>query len=71
MQQGTSNSQVDLKQDGGTFYNKFAIKKMENPDSWRLIDIQAENEAIVEEAIFTVQGILIAKELPPVLEKPK
>jgi len=44
---------------------------MENPDSWHLIDIQAENEAIVEKSIFTVQGILIAKELPPVLEKPK
>jgi hypothetical protein len=34
---------------------------MENPDSWRLIDIRAENEAVVEEAVFTVQGILIAK----------
>lgn len=71
MQQWTSNSQVDLKQDSSTFYDKFAIKKMENPDSWRLIDIQAANEAVVEEAVFTVQGILIAKELPPVLEKPK
>jgi len=27
MQQGASNSQMDLKQDSGMFYDKFAIKK--------------------------------------------
>lgn len=49
-------------------YDNFAIK---NPDSWRLIDIRVDNEAMVEEAVFTVQGILISKELPLLLEKPK
>jgi hypothetical protein len=44
---------------------------MDKPDSWHLIDNKADNEAMVEEAVFTVQGILISKELPLVLEKPK
>ena len=53
------------------FYDKFAIKKMENPDLWCLIDNWADNEATMEEAVFTVQGILVLKELPLLLEKPK
>jgi hypothetical protein len=44
---------------------------MDKPDSWHLIDIKADDEAMVEEAVFTVQGILISKELLPVLEKPQ
>ena len=46
-------------------------KKTDNPDSWHLMHIKVDNKAMVEEAIFTVQGILISKELQPVLEKPK
>ena len=71
MKRLTYNSQINLGQDSSMFYDKFAIKKTENPDSWRLIDIRADNEATMEEAVFTVQGILVLKELPPLLEKPK
>jgi hypothetical protein len=44
---------------------------MEKPDSWHLIDIRQHNEATMEEAVFTVQGILVSKDLPPLKEKPK
>jgi hypothetical protein len=36
-----------------------------------VIYIKADNEAIVKEAVVTVQGILISEELLPVLKKPK
>jgi hypothetical protein len=38
-----------------------------------LIDIRQHNnsEAMMEEAVFTVQGILVSKDLPPLKEKPK
>jgi hypothetical protein len=44
---------------------------MEKPDTWRLIDIRQENESAMEEVVFTVQGILVSKDLPPLQEKPK
>jgi hypothetical protein len=42
---------------------------MENPSSWRLLKMNSGYE--MEEAVFTVQGIIISKDLPPIYEKPR
>jgi hypothetical protein len=45
---------------------------LDRPKSWRLIQkrpLETKDEPL-EELIFTVRGILCAKDLPPVNEKP-
>jgi hypothetical protein len=48
------------------------ILSLANPKSWRLIKkTRTETETtILEELVFVVRGILCAKDLPPVTEKP-
>ena len=58
------------KQEIETFNSLFEIKEIAKPKSWRLI-MQPTAERDVEEAVFTVQGVLISKELPPLREKPR
>ncbi|KAF8811310.1 hypothetical protein BYT27DRAFT_7034303, partial [Phlegmacium glaucopus] len=49
--------------------DRFTIQEMENPSSWRLLKRNDSSE--MEEAVFTVQGIIISKDLPPIYEKPR
>jgi hypothetical protein len=58
------------KQDIKIFDNRFEIKEVEKPKSWRLL-VQSTAERDIEEAVFTIQGVLISKELPPLREKPR
>lgn len=60
-----------MEQDYHSFDEKFNIQKTEKPDSWRLIDVGQRNGGTMEEVVFTVQGILVSKDLPPLQEKPK
>jgi hypothetical protein len=45
---------------------------VEPPKSWRLVKkaMQDSTTVATEEIIFTVRGIVTARELPPVIEKP-
>lgn len=58
------------KQDIQVFNSQFEVKVIEKPKSWRLL-VQSTAERVVEEAVFTVQGVLVSKELPPLREKPR
>jgi hypothetical protein len=58
------------KQEIKNFNNLFEIKEIGKPKSWRLLT-QSTAERDVEEAIFTIQGVLESKELPPLREKPR
>ncbi|KAF8231699.1 hypothetical protein L208DRAFT_1275604, partial [Tricholoma matsutake] len=46
------------------------IKQYENPVSWRVVK-EAGVEKELEEAVFTLQGVLVEKELLPLKEKPR
>ena len=52
------------------FDKQYEVKEIEKPKTWRLL-MQATAERGVEEAVFTVQGVIISKDLPPLREKPK
>ena len=58
------------KQEIQFFNSNFEVKEIEKPKSWRLL-VQSTTERVVEEAVFTVQGALVSKELPPLREKPR
>jgi hypothetical protein len=58
------------KQEIQNFNSDFEVKEIGKPKSWRLL-VQSITERDVEEAVFTVQGVLVSKELPPLREKPK
>jgi hypothetical protein len=58
-----------LWQGSNMFSDKFTIQELENPSSWRLL--KRNNGSEMEEAVFTVQGIIISKDLPPIYEKPR
>ena len=58
------------KQEIKVFNSHFEIKEIEKPKSWRLL-VQSTAERDVEEAVFTVQGVLVSKELPPLRERPR
>jgi hypothetical protein len=48
------------------------VVAMEGPKTWRLIKRIQNSGATtsLEEAIFTVRGIICAKDMPPIYEKP-
>jgi len=48
----------------------YRVKCYENPVSWRLVR-EAGVKKEVEEVVFTVQGVLLEKELLPFEEKPR
>jgi hypothetical protein len=58
------------KQEIQNFNSDFEVKEIGKPKSWRLL-VQSITERDIEEAVFTVQGVLVSKELPPLREKPK
>ncbi|KAF8811290.1 hypothetical protein BYT27DRAFT_7040346, partial [Phlegmacium glaucopus] len=58
-------------QDADTFLDRFMVQEMVNPTSWRLLKRQDNSEPVMEEAVFTVQGIIVAKDLPPINDKPR
>ena len=44
---------------------------VDQPKSWRLVKKALEQSTnVADEHVFTVRGIITAKELPPLLEKP-
>ncbi|TFK59720.1 hypothetical protein BDN72DRAFT_905595 [Pluteus cervinus] len=52
--------------------NAYTLTYNANPASWRLVkQSKKEDEEAGEEVIFTLQGVVEGKNLPPVLEDPK
>ncbi|KAF8809758.1 hypothetical protein BYT27DRAFT_7093807 [Phlegmacium glaucopus] len=58
------------KQEINSFNSSFEVKEIEKPKTWHLLTLSTI-EKDVEEAVFTVQGVIISKDLPPLREKPK
>ena len=58
-------------QDGERFSDRFMVQEMTNPTSWRLLKRQDNSEPVMEEAVFTIQGIITRKDLPPIIDKPR
>lgn len=57
---------------------QFSIVHMERPPTWRLIKVPVEGAsgngaegAVMEEKVFTLQGILCGLDLPPLLDATK
>lgn len=48
----------------------YQIIQVNGPKTWRLVGAEV-NESEREEAVFTLQGVIIMKDLPPVTDKPK
>lgn len=49
--------------------NMIKVEKFENPRSWRLV--HKDDDGLKEEIVFSVQGIITDKSLPPLSEKPR
>lgn len=49
---------------------KYKIQSFDGPTTLRLIQTD-ERDQVAEEVVFTIQGILSGKNLPPVTEKIK
>lgn len=58
-----------IRQSPDTFSERFKIQEVENPITWRLL--KQNSSPVMEEAVFTVQGVILSKDLPPIFEKPK
>ncbi|KAF8802934.1 hypothetical protein BYT27DRAFT_7260508 [Phlegmacium glaucopus] len=52
-----------------TFSDKFTIQEVGNPITWCLL--KRNSSPVLEEAVFTVQGIILSKDLPPIYKKPR
>jgi hypothetical protein len=52
-----------------TFSDQFMIQEVGNPITWRLL--KRNSGTVMEEAVFTVQGIILSKDLPPIIDKPR
>ena len=59
------------KQGINTISDKFVVQEMTNPLSWRLLKRENNGDIVKEEAVFSMQGVIISKDLPPVNEKPR
>lgn len=47
------------------------IMFVDQPKSWRLVKkVLEQSKTVADELVFTVRGVIAAKELPPLLEKP-
>jgi hypothetical protein len=53
-----------------TFWDQNKIEQLTNPVSWWILK-RSDDGTATEEVIFTIQGIIRGKDLPPVLEKPR
>jgi len=51
------------------FWDMNKIQQFTNPASWRIVKRGEDDE--MEEVIFTIRGAIHAKELPPVIMKPR
>jgi len=58
------NRLATVKQEIKSFNSRFEVKEIDNPKTWRLLMLSTA-EKDEEEAVFTVQGIIVSKELPP------
>ena len=65
------NSHIEFGQNNNIYFDNLTIRKTENPDTWHLVTVHNDNEGEVEEVVFTIQGVLVSKELPPLQEKPR
>jgi hypothetical protein len=61
------NSAVTLTQDT-QWRTKYKIERFEGPTTLRLVQTD-EHDQVAEEAVFSIQGVLSAKNLPPITEK--
>jgi hypothetical protein len=52
------------------FWERNKIQQFTNPASWRIVT-QGETDEDLEEAVFTIRGMIHAKELPPLKTKPR
>jgi hypothetical protein len=57
-------------QEGSHFWDTHKIEKFMEPTSWRIVK-RGEPGKEPEEVIFTIQGVIAAKDLPPIAVKPK
>lgn len=59
-------------QDLDCFWTKNKVEELGNPTSWRIVQQCNEGDSTEKnEVIFTVQGIIASKALPPLTEKPR
>ncbi|KAH9953324.1 hypothetical protein BGW80DRAFT_1468665 [Lactifluus volemus] len=52
------------------FWERNKIQQFTNPASWRIVT-QGETDEDLEEAVFTIRGMIHVKELPPLKTKPR
>ena len=60
-----------FKQEATRFSDEFIVQETTNLMSWRLLKRVNDSEAEKEEGVFSIQGIIMTKDLPPVYEKPR
>lgn len=47
------------------------VRSFKQPTLWRLINVGANKESDPEEMVLYIQGVLCAKDLPPITNKPR
>jgi hypothetical protein len=52
------------------WHTKYKIERFEGPTTLRMVQ-RDEHDQATEEAVFSIQGVLSSKNLPPVTEKIK
>lgn len=52
------------------WHTKYRIESFDGPRTLRMVQTN-EQDHVAEEAVFTIQGVLSAKNLPPVTERIK
>ena len=45
------------------------VQEVGKPMTWRLL--KRNDGSVMEEAVFSVQGIILSKDLPPIYDKPR
>ena len=62
-----TNTHIIVQDTPGKWHTMYKVKRFERPTTLRLIQTNS-NDHVAEEAVFTIQGVLSAKNLPPVME---
>jgi len=52
-------------------HTRMAVRTYEQPTTFRLIDMGPDETSELEEVVMRVQGILCAKDLPPITNRPR
>jgi hypothetical protein len=60
---------ADIAQDT-QWHSKYRIELFDGPTTFRLVQTD-QGDQVTEEAVFSIQGVLSGKNLPPVTEKIK